>query len=334
MSTVVFVSGFTSYIALHIVKKLLAKNYKVVGSGRSHEKCQQYTDIINNPLFSFVVVPELSADNAFDDVFQQHQDIKFVVHVASPLVPIIEDPEKEALIPAINGTTSVLKAAHKYGPHVKRVVITSSYVAHCAPSDHYGGSDLVITEESWSSITYEQSLQPNIAYWGSKKFAEKAAWDFLENEKPQFSLATYAPTLVFGPQAYDEVAKQGPVSTLGIISSVLKKDYSAEKMLFGDFSDVRDVSEGHIRAFELESAAGHRFLLGNGRVSVGRIVEIVRKHFPELELPATEVIPDDKLGVASTNCEETLTVLGQKDLISLEQGVVDSVKQMLDVGVY
>ena len=31
----------------------------------------------------------------------------------------------------------------------------------------------------------------------SKAFAEKAAWDFLEEEKPKFSLSTILPTLVF-----------------------------------------------------------------------------------------------------------------------------------------
>jgi hypothetical protein len=34
---------------------------------------------------------------------------------------------------------------------------------------------------------------------GSKAFAEKAAWEFVEKEKPSFTLATILPTLVFGP---------------------------------------------------------------------------------------------------------------------------------------
>lgn len=33
----------------------------------------------------------------------------------------------------------------------------------------------------------------------SKAFAEKAAWQFMEKEKPDFSLTTICPTLVFGP---------------------------------------------------------------------------------------------------------------------------------------
>ena len=34
---------------------------------------------------------------------------------------------------------------------------------------------------------------------GSKAFAENAAWKFVKQEKPNFSLSTIAPTLVFGP---------------------------------------------------------------------------------------------------------------------------------------
>lgn len=33
----------------------------------------------------------------------------------------------------------------------------------------------------------------------SKTFAEKAAWDFVETAKPNFSLSTINPPLVFGP---------------------------------------------------------------------------------------------------------------------------------------
>jgi nucleoside-diphosphate-sugar epimerase len=38
-----------------------------------------------------------------------------------------------------------------------------------------------------------------MGYRASKTFAEKAAWDFLEKEKPNFSIATINPPMVFGP---------------------------------------------------------------------------------------------------------------------------------------
>ena len=40
---------------------------------------------------------------------------------------------------------------------------------------------------------------PSAAYLVSKTLAEKAAFDFVEEEKPGFSIATVAPPMVYGP---------------------------------------------------------------------------------------------------------------------------------------
>ena len=49
-----------------------------------------------------------------------------------------------------------------------------------------------------SFTVYESNNSSNIST-ASKVFAEKAAWDFMDKEKPNFSLSTIEPTLVFGP---------------------------------------------------------------------------------------------------------------------------------------
>ncbi|EGV65615.1 nucleoside-diphosphate-sugar epimerase [Yamadazyma tenuis] len=335
MSTpVVFVSGFTSYIALHIVKKLLARKYKVIGSGRSQSKSQHYADIINDPNFSFVVVAQLDADDGFDEVFKQHQDITYVLHVASPLILDPKDPEKELLLPAVHGTTNIMRAAQKYGPNVKRVVITCSYAAHCSPLDHYGKPDSIITEESWSTITYEQSLQPQNAYWGSKKLAEEAAWKYVKENSPKYEVTSFAPLWCFGPQAYEAIAKESVPSTLSLVGHVLKKDNSLAQALLGSFSDVRDVAEGHVLTIESKEAAGKRLMLANGRFEHCHIVDLIRKNFPQLGIPEVEVIPYDKVGAPTVDCEATKKLLKLDNLISLEQSLVDSVNQFLETGVY
>ena len=40
---------------------------------------------------------------------------------------------------------------------------------------------------------------PPEAYRASKVKAERAAWEFVEKEKPQFDIVTIMPPLVFGP---------------------------------------------------------------------------------------------------------------------------------------
>jgi nucleoside-diphosphate-sugar epimerase len=40
------------------------------------------------------------------------------------------------------------------------------------------------------------------AYRASKTFSERAAWDFIEKEKPQFTLTAMCPPFVFGPTVF------------------------------------------------------------------------------------------------------------------------------------
>ena len=99
--------------------------------------------------------------------------------------------------PAIIGTTSILKAIKASAPSVKRVAITSSFAAIVNPDSH----PEVYDESVWNPLTLEQSAKgdPATAYRGSKTLAEKAAWEFVEKEKPNFALSTLNPPLVLGP---------------------------------------------------------------------------------------------------------------------------------------
>ena len=86
------------------------------------------------------------------------------------------------LIPAINGTTNALKAIVKYGPQIKHVVVTSSVVA-VGKYGKYAGANDKFNETDWNPIDYETSKKnPFYGYFGSKKFAEKSAWEFINTE--------------------------------------------------------------------------------------------------------------------------------------------------------
>jgi nucleoside-diphosphate-sugar epimerase len=111
------------------------------------------------------------------------------------------DFEAELYEPAINGTVSVLDALKAYNPKVKRVVITSSFAAvndiSKAPRAGY-----VYTEADWNPLTKEEVKSANNSRWAyglSKKLAEKAAWDWLEKEKPEFSITILNPPMIYGP---------------------------------------------------------------------------------------------------------------------------------------
>lgn len=149
-SSTVLISGANGFIAQQLVSQLLAKGDKVIGHVRSEEKGKQLAKIVDNPNFSYVVVPVVDSKGAFDDVLKQNPDVETFYHTASPVSFADDDVEKNIILPAIHGTKYVLESLKEHAPQLKHFVYTSSVVAQfdvLAPTD--------ITEETWAPITYE-----------------------------------------------------------------------------------------------------------------------------------------------------------------------------------
>jgi nucleoside-diphosphate-sugar epimerase len=128
-----------------------------------------------------------------------------VIHTASPFILNAKDFDRDLFEPALNGTTSVLKAIKANNPSVKRVVVTSSFASNIDYSKGYRPGYLY-TEADWNPMSTQEAKDANdgvAAYLVSKTIAEKAAWDFIEQEKPNFTLATLTPPMVYGPLAQD-----------------------------------------------------------------------------------------------------------------------------------
>ncbi len=111
---------------------------------------------------------------------------------ASPFITSnIKDPETELVKPARDGTLNVLESCARTAS-VRHVVVTSSVAAVYAPDKPEG---YVFTEADWntfSTLAGDGSHQ----YRYSKVAAERAAWAFVADRKPQFSLCTLCPPLV------------------------------------------------------------------------------------------------------------------------------------------
>lgn len=58
----------------------------------------------------------------------------------------------------------------------------------------------VWTDADWNPRTWEDGINGNalVAYGVSKKYAEKAAWEFMEKEQPHFDLIALNAPGVFG----------------------------------------------------------------------------------------------------------------------------------------
>ncbi|KAM9898575.1 hypothetical protein OXX69_009814, partial [Metschnikowia pulcherrima] len=156
MSTSVFVSGATGFIAQHIVQLLLSKGYSVVGTVRSAEKGDHLTKLFNSDKFSYEIVPDVEPVGAFDEALKKHPEVTVFLHTASPFHFKATNVEEELLKPAVNGTKNALSAIQKYGPQITKVVVTSSYAA-IATAELVTDPNHTNTEESWNTISWEDS---------------------------------------------------------------------------------------------------------------------------------------------------------------------------------
>lgn len=98
--------------------------------------------------------------------------------------------------------------------------------------------------------------------------------------------------------------------------------------------DVRDLALAHVKAIEVDEAAGKRFFITAGYFSNKEIAEIIRKNFPEYEkeLPGKDVKGGDypKEGVYKYDNSRVKEVLGIK-FRELEGSIVDTVKSLKDI---
>jgi nucleoside-diphosphate-sugar epimerase len=190
---------------------------------------------------------------------------------------------KELLDPAVIGTTGILKSIKKSAPSVKRVVITSSFASIINP---FKGNwpEHTYSEEDWNPLNAEQAVEnPANGYRASKTFAERAAWDFFEKEKPNFTIATMCPPLVLGPIVHYLNSLDGLNTSNQRIRDIILGKAKDEIPPTGTYIwvDVRDLAEAHVAGIEKEEAANKRFFITAGYFSNKEIAQIVEKNFPQ-----------------------------------------------------
>jgi dihydroflavonol-4-reductase len=259
----VLVTGATGFIASQIVEQLLARSYRVRGTVRSLKKERDIAAIRALPGAAErleLVEADLNAAGAFDAAAA---GCEYVLHTASPYALDVKDPRRDLVDPAVNGTVNVLGACRRAAT-VKRVVLTSSMAAITDEPD----SDRVLTESDWN---VKSSLARN-PYYYSKTVAERAAWQFVEQEKPPFDLVAINPFLVIGPSLVPALNTSNR-----IFVDLLNGAYPGIVSLTWGFVDVRDVAEAHVRAMETPSARG-RYICAGDTASMRTVVDLLEPH--------------------------------------------------------
>jgi dihydroflavonol-4-reductase len=254
----VLVTGASGFIGSQIVRELLEHGYRVRGTARSPAEVLEQGHLSTLPGASerlALIAADLNRAGSFD---QAASGCQFVMHTASPYVITVDDPKRDLLDPAVNGTRSVLAAARAAGT-VRRVVVTSSFAA---VTDEPGGS---YNEEVWNEAS---SLQRN-PYYYSKTMAERAAWE-IAGRQPGFDVISMNPALVIGPSLVPAINESNQV-----LADLTKGRYPGILSLAYGLVDVRDVATAHRLAMETPGASG-RYLCIAGVWTMRQIVELAR----------------------------------------------------------
>lgn len=334
----VFLTGASGYVAAHVLDLLVSKGYAVKATVRSQDKADFILARYKGKPVETVIVPDIQDPHAFDEALDNDHDITAVLHTASPFFTAQNDPVKELLDPAIKGTTHVLEAIKKHAPQVTQVVITSSYAA-ISNVDKVNDHSFVHSEETWASVTWDQAITDlNLTYRASKKYAELAFWDFIKNEKPNFTGTTVNPPLIFGP-LFQKVEKPSQINNsvnaiYKLLHSKPDEDSTTYSKINSLWADVRDVAFAHVVALEKPVLQSKRLFITPGFYSNQDILDIANKKFPELNgkipigNPGTG--PSTLDNFSQFDNKKTNELTGIK-YTTLEQSISDTIKTLLEL---
>ena len=337
----VLLTGGSGFIATHCLDTLLARGHSVVTTARSQTKIDKIKAShpgVGKDKLDFAIVEDIAQEGAFADAVKSDPPFDAVLHTASPFHFNAKDVKKDLLDPAVVGTTDILKQIKKSVPTCKRVVITSSFASIVNPSKG-AWPEKTYTDEDWSPITLEQAQEtPQAGYRASKKFAEEAAWDFVKKEKPQFSIATLCPPLVFGPinprlQTLDSLNTSNE-RVRDMLAGKMKDKLSPTGTYI--WIDVRDLAKLHVLAMEKPEAGNQRFFTTAGLFCNEEVVEVIATEFPEYKdkLPSGDALKDGKYpegGVFKADNRKATDLLGGK-WRSLDDCMRDTVKSLKEIG--
>ncbi|WP_235919435.1 NAD-dependent epimerase/dehydratase family protein [Aureimonas psammosilenae] len=304
----VLVTGMSGFIAKHIVMALLDAGFRVRGTVRFASKREHMLKAFRQAGADVSRIDTVKADLLQDEGWEQAAaGCRYVLHVASPF-PRRAPVDKFGLVDvARSGTLRVLFAAARTG--AERVVVTSSVAA--VYYGHEARRDTLFGEADFSDVG-SASIG---SYAVSKTLAERAAWEFAASNGLQ--LATVNPSVVLGPLLDNEHG-----TSVDILRMMMRGHLPFVPRIGIGVVDVRDVAEAHIRAMTHPEAAGRRFIVDGGNVTLVEAARVAGEAVPTVrgKLPKG-CLPDFAVRVAgrfSTRARQIVPELGRIKHLDVE----------------
>ncbi len=316
MSDLVLLTGVSGFIAKHVALELLGAGYRVRGTVRSAAKVGVVRKTLENAGADVDELEFAETDLTHDDGWDAAvAGCRFVVHTASPF-PARQSKDKYALVPiARGGTLRIVEAAAKAG--VERIVLTSSVAAI-----HYGHGAMRgprYSESDWSNVQGSDISD----YAVSKTEAELAAWKSVEAGGPE--LVAVNPALVLGP-----LLDRNMGTSAELIRTMMRGWLPVVPDISFGIVDVRDVARAHLQAMTVPGAAGRRFILCGGSLSMMEIGQAIALADPSAgnRMPKF-VLPDffvRMAAIAVAQARAAVPELGRRKIL-----VTDTAEQTLGI---
>jgi dihydroflavonol-4-reductase len=277
----VMVSGISGFLGLHTAIELLERGYRVLGTVRNLDRVPELKSILENMNLNLDDVEFAEADLLDRDVwFGLARQVDSILHIASPFPRKMPRDPDDLIRPAREGVFNVLQAAAVAG-HGRVVLVSSTgSVAYGRSLQQRSG---LYNEEDWTDVA---NLRDTTSYYRSKTIAEKAAWEFIEQDQSGLEMSVVCPGAILGP-----VLEKDFGTSANMIVKLLDGSTPAVPGLGFDVVDVRSVVDLLIRALELPQAAGERFIATSGYLSFGDMAALLRQKYPERRIPRI-LMPD------------------------------------------
>lgn len=263
----ILVTGASGFVALHTIIQLLQQGCNVRATLRTLSREAEIREIIAKRAQAndrLEILPgNLEQDSGWSEAMR---GVESVLHIASPFPLLDPKNEKELIVPAMEGTQRVLRAAHD--EEIKRVVIVSSIAAVSAG---HNGDNRTFDENDWSVI------EKNIgAYAKSKTLAERKAWSFINSTENtnKMEMVAINPPLILGPLPNKDL-----VTSAEMVSTLMLGQVPGVARIKVGVVDVRDVASALILAMTTPEAAGNRFICPAGTVWLKEMADILDKNY-------------------------------------------------------
>ncbi|MBB2940913.1 dihydroflavonol-4-reductase [Actinoplanes lutulentus] len=272
----VLVTGGSGFVGAHCIRQLLAQGHRVRTTVRTPSKEQAVRATVEPDADVSFAVVDLNSDVGWATAAE---GCDAVLHVASPFPGSAPKNPDDLIVPAREGTLRALRAARDAG--VRRTVLTSSFAAIGYGHRDY---DRVFTEADWSDPDGPEL----ITYSRSKLVAERAAWDFVDQEGGGMELTVINPVGILGPVLGPDLSVY-----VEVIEQLLNGKLPLLPRLNWGVVDVRDVADLHVRAMVEPAAAGERFVATAGTTSLPRIAGLLRERLgPAAARVPSRTLPD------------------------------------------